>query len=172
MKNGLEALAREVIASLKERGETLATAESCTGGLIAETLTRIPGASDVFLGSVIAYADEIKTNLLGVPKRTMARHGAVSEEVAFAMARGAQKQLRATWALSVTGISGPGGGSATKPVGTTCFGLATPHSVLAKRIQMRDQGRQSNREQSARLALQMLLKELVTLSRGVLPKDD
>jgi nicotinamide-nucleotide amidase len=109
---------------LKERRMTLALAESCTGGLLAHHITLIPGSSDYFLGAVIAYANRIKEEVLGVSGRTLKKFGAVSEETAREMALGAGKITGADLALSVTGIAGPGGGSASKPVGTVCFGLA------------------------------------------------
>jgi nicotinamide-nucleotide amidase len=106
-----------VLALLRARGLTLATAESCTGGLVAARLTSIPGSSDVFVGGVVAYADDVKQEQLGVPADLLAAHGAVSPEVAEAMAHGARERLRADVAVSVTGIAGPDGGTAEKPVG-------------------------------------------------------
>jgi nicotinamide-nucleotide amidase len=106
-----------VLALCRERGLSLATAESCTGGMVAERLTSVPGSSDVFVGSVVAYANEVKERELGVPAALLAEHGAVSEEVAVAMARGARERLDADVAVAVTGIAGPGGGTAEKPVG-------------------------------------------------------
>ena len=106
-----------VLALCRERGLSLATAESCTGGMVAERLTSVPGSSDVFVGSVVAYANEVKERELGVPAALLAEHGAVSEEVAVAMARGARERLGADVAVAVTGIAGPGGGTAEKPVG-------------------------------------------------------
>jgi nicotinamide-nucleotide amidase len=106
-----------VLDLCRERGFMLGTAESCTGGMVAERLTSVPGSSDVFLGTVVAYADEVKLRELDVPGELLERHGAVSAEVAAAMAAGARKRLRADVALAVTGIAGPGGGSPEKPVG-------------------------------------------------------
>ena len=106
-----------VLALLRARGLTLATAESETGGMVAERLTSVPGASDVFLGSVVAYANEVKEKQLGVPRSVLTAHGAVSAETAAAMARGARERLGADVAVSVTGIAGPGGGTPEKPVG-------------------------------------------------------
>jgi nicotinamide-nucleotide amidase len=106
-----------VLELCRARGLTLATAESCTGGLVAARLTSIPGSSDVVLGGVVAYADEVKARELGVPAALLAEHGAVSAEVAEAMARGARERLGADIAVSVTGVAGPGGGSEEKPVG-------------------------------------------------------
>ena len=113
--------------ALRARKWRLATAESCTGGLLAGTCTAPAGASDWFAAGVVSYANDAKTGLLGVPAPLIARHGAVSGEVADAMARGALAQADVQLALSVTGIAGPGGGSAAKPVGTVWLGLAWTH---------------------------------------------
>jgi nicotinamide-nucleotide amidase len=106
-----------VLDLCRARGLTLATAESCTGGMVAERLTSVPGSSAAFLGAVVAYADEVKARELGVPPDVLERHGAVSAEAAAAMAAGARARLRADVAVAVTGIAGPGGGSGEKPVG-------------------------------------------------------
>jgi nicotinamide-nucleotide amidase len=115
-----------VLDRCRERGWTLATAESCTGGLVAAGLTAIPGATDVVAGGIVAYANEVKIGELGVPPELIERHGAVSAEVAEAMARGARERLGVDVALSVTGIAGPGGGSENKPVGLVYFHVETP----------------------------------------------
>jgi nicotinamide-nucleotide amidase len=109
---------------LREYGKTLACAESCTGGLMAEKLTRVPGSSAYFLGGVVAYANEAKMALLGVPEETLAAHGAVSNEVALAMAEGARERFGADFGVSTTGISGPDGGTEDKPVGLVSIGIA------------------------------------------------
>ena len=106
-----------VLDLCRERGLTLGTAESCTGGMVAERITSIPGSSDVFTGAIVAYADEVKGRELGVPQDVLERHGAVSAETAAAMAAGARNRLGVDVALAVTGIAGPGGGSEEKPVG-------------------------------------------------------
>jgi len=121
-----DSLASVVLERLRRRGETLAVAESCTGGGLGTALAAVPGASDVFLGGVIAYANSLKEGLLGVPPELLAEHGAVSDPVAIAMAEGVRRRTGSDWALSVTGIAGPGGGSATKPVGLVHLGLAGP----------------------------------------------
>jgi nicotinamide-nucleotide amidase len=108
----------EIVLDLcRARGLTLATAESCTGGMVAERITSIPGSSEVFVGAIVAYADEVKARELGVPAEVLAQHGAVSAETAAAMASGAREHLGTDVAVSVTGIAGPGGGTETKPVG-------------------------------------------------------
>ena len=121
-----QSLASVVIDRLRNRGETVAVAESCTGGGLGAALAAIPGASDVFLGGVIAYANAVKRDLLGVPEALLATHGAVSDPVALAMAEGSRRLTGSTWALAVTGIAGPGGGSADKPVGLVHIALAGP----------------------------------------------
>ena len=114
-------LAEVVLAAARRVGATIATAESCTGGLVGGRLTAIPGSSDVVLGGIIAYADRVKERTLEVPVALLKAHGAVSEPVVRAMAEGAARRLGATLTIAVTGISGPGGGSEEKPVGTTWF---------------------------------------------------
>jgi nicotinamide-nucleotide amidase len=115
-----------VIARAADAGETLAVAESCTGGLVGGALTSVPGSSEVFLGGVIAYANHIKESVLEVPRELLVAHGAVSEDVARAMASGVRRRFGADWSVATTGIAGPGGGTAEKPVGTVCVGLAGP----------------------------------------------
>ncbi|SBO43683.1 competence/damage-inducible protein A [Cyanobium sp. NIES-981] len=119
-----DSLASVVLEQLRRRGETLAVAESCTGGGIGAALAAVPGASDVFLGGVIAYANAVKEGLLGVSALDLERHGAVSDPVALAMAAGARRLAGATWGVAVTGIAGPGGGSEQKPVGLVHIAVA------------------------------------------------
>lgn len=121
-----QSLAAVVGAGLRSAGQTLAVAESCTGGMVGQYVTAVAGSSDYFLGGVLAYANRIKTQLLGVPADVLAAHGAVSEPVAAAMAEGAIRLSGATWGLSVTGIAGPGGGSVEKPVGLVFIALSGP----------------------------------------------
>lgn len=129
----LDAAARATIARLRAAGAMLVTAESCTGGLIAGAVTEIPGSSDVLHGGYVTYANAAKTGMIGVPAELIATHGAVSREVAQAMARGALARSGATVAIAVTGVAGPGGGSPEKPVGTVWFGLATASSSHEER---------------------------------------
>ncbi len=121
----------ELRALLAEKNATLAAAESCTGGLVAKRLTDVPGSSEVFLGGVVAYANDAKVSLLGVSTETLTRHGAVSEEVAREMAYGAMKKFGASIGISTTGIAGPGGGTTEKPVGTVCFGFASGDTLAS-----------------------------------------
>jgi nicotinamide-nucleotide amidase len=123
-----------VLERCRERGLTLATAESCTGGLVSARLTSVPGSSDVFLGGVVAYSNEAKLRELGVPPEVLERHGAVSAEAAEAMADGARAALGADVAVSVTGIAGPGGGTAEKPVGLVFVGVAGPEEAATRKM--------------------------------------
>lgn len=127
-------LPQTVIALATAAGRSLAVAESCTGGLVGGALTGVAGASACFRGGVLAYADEAKHDLLGVPRDVLARDGAVSEAAVLAMAAGCRERLGADLAVSVSGISGPGGGSADKPVGTTWLAVATPAATFAQRL--------------------------------------
>ena len=129
-----DSLAAVVLARLRTRGQTLAVAESCTGGGLGAALAAVPGASDVFLGGVIAYANAVKQGLLGVPAATLAAHGAVSDPVAQAMAEGARRATGADWALAVTGVAGPGGGSAEKPVGLVHIAVAGPDGCSSEGV--------------------------------------
>lgn len=121
-----------VLAACRERGLTLATAESCTGGLVGARLTGVPGSSDVFLGGIVAYANAVKMARLGVPEAVLVAHGAVSAETAAAMASGARVAIGADIAVAVTGVAGPGGGTAEKPVGLVHFAAEAPWGQLAE----------------------------------------
>ena len=125
-----------VLELLRGRGLTLATAESCTGGQVAKRLTDVPGSSDVFLGSVVAYSDDVKERLLDVPDEVLAAHGAVSAETARAMAHGARGRLGADVAVAVTGVAGPGGGTPEKPVGLIYLHVISPDGEHGSRIDL------------------------------------
>lgn len=144
---------------LRLRGLKLATAESCTGGLIANRITDVPGSSDYFLGGVTAYAYEAKVALLDVSWDTLKAYGAVSRETVLEMARGARKALSADLAISVSGIAGPGGGLPNKPVGTTWFGLVTPDGEWAYLHQFNGD-RLQNKSLAADVALRILIDYL------------
>lgn len=131
----IETAARATLEALRRRGVMAATAESCTGGLIAGALTAIAGSSDVVDRGFVTYSNGAKTQMLGVPATLIAEHGAVSQPVAAAMAEGALLRSDAGIAVSVTGVAGPGGGSADKPVGTVWFGLVvTGQATRTERI--------------------------------------
>ena len=153
-------LAAVVLERARRAGVSLATAESCTGGLVGGRLTEIPGSSDVFIGGVICYANRLKTALLGVPPALIETQGAVSEPVARAMAEGARERLGVDLAVAVTGIAGPGGGTAEKPVGTVWFGRASPAGTEARRIIFLG-SRREVRERAAQTALYLLDRRLL-----------
>lgn len=144
----------DVIRLLKRRGATLATAESCTGGRIAAAFTAEPGASDYFLGGVVAYSNEMKIELLGVEREAIEKHGAVSREVAEQMALGAQRITGADCTLATTGIAGPGGGTPEKPVGTVWIAVATPDSVAARCFHFSGNTRAENMDSAVRAAIE------------------
>jgi nicotinamide-nucleotide amidase len=146
-------------AELRARAHTLAVAESCTGGLLGGRLTALPGSSDYFVGGVISYANEIKTSVLGVPQALLETHGAVSEPVAAAMASGARATTGATWGLAVTGVAGPDGGTAEKPVGLVYIACAGPAATRVERQRFAGD-RESVRSRAVTAALHALRRSL------------
>lgn len=140
--------------------QTVCTAESCTGGLIASRLTDVPGSSAYLLGGIVAYANSAKQSLLSVRQGTLMAYGAVSEPTAEEMALGAKERFGTDFALSVTGIAGPGGGTADKPVGLTYIGMAKPDGTVVVQRHVWEGTRKQNKAQSADAALQMLIDEL------------
>ena len=149
-----DTLASVVGTDLAASGQTLSTAESCTGGLIAKLLTDVPGSSAYYVGGAVTYADRLKERVLGVPAETLASMGAVSELTVRAMAQGAQEAFSTTFALAVTGIAGPGGGTSDKPVGLVFFGLATPTGCRVREMRLgTDAPRAMIRARAARIAL-------------------
>ncbi|MEE9442744.1 MAG: competence/damage-inducible protein A [candidate division Zixibacteria bacterium] len=151
----------EVIGQiLTEKGMTLAVAESCTGGLLGARITSVPGSSNYFPGGVIAYANDVKINKLGVPRDVLERFGAVSAETAKAMASGLVKLFGADMGVSITGIAGPGGGTEEKPVGTVFIGLAAGERVHYRKFNL-SLDREINRERAVATALNMVRKELL-----------
>jgi nicotinamide-nucleotide amidase len=162
-----ETLEKVVGDLLREEKATLATAESCTGGLLAERLTRIPGSSDYFPGGVVTYSNAQKTRLLGVPEELLAEHGAVSEPVARAMAEGVRRALGSDWGIGITGVAGPGGGSEAKPVGTVHLAVAGPGAGEVEHRQVRLPGdRDRVRRFSAQMTLEMLRRRLLAAAAG------
>ena len=157
MDNELLAAADRVLVACRAAGLMAATAESCTGGLIAAALTAIAGSSDVVERGFVTYSNEAKNEMLGVPLALIAAHGAVSEEVAAAMASGAVAHSRAQLAVSVTGIAGPGGGTAEKPVGLVCFGLARAGAPARTAWRVFPGDRAAVRHAAALFALGLLL---------------
>jgi nicotinamide-nucleotide amidase len=154
-----EALDAVVVRLLTAKNKTLALAESCTGGYIANRITNIPGASAVFLGGLVTYSNDAKQAFVGVRAETLAQHGAVSEPVAREMAEGARMKMGADYALAVTGIAGPGGGSAEKPVGTVFIAFATANGTEVKQL-LNQYDRETFKFLTSQQALDMLRKEL------------
>jgi len=134
-------------------------AESCTGGKLSAKVTENPGVSDIFMGSVVCYANSAKEDILGVLRESIEKEGAVSETVALQMAKGAQKVLRTNWAAAITGIAGPDGGTKTKPVGTVCFGIVGPGVEYTVK-KLFTGSRVQIQEQSAEQAVELLNKHL------------
>lgn len=153
----LESVTGEI---LRNKGMTLSTAESCTGGTIAQLITSIAGSSDYFKGSIVAYSNEIKENLLGVRHQTLLVHGAVSEQTVVEMAEGIKERFTTDYAIAVSGIAGPGGGTPEKPVGTTWIAIATPTEIIARKFLLGDH-RGRNIRKAAISALNMLRSKLI-----------
>jgi len=149
-----------VVRLLARRKNTFAIAESCTGGCIAHRVTNVPGASAVFPGGVVAYSNAAKQKFLGVRASMLARHGAVSEAVARAMAEGAREKFGVDFALAVTGIAGPAGGTRIKPVGTVFIALASKSKTVVAR-KLNPCGREQFKDLTAQQALEMLRARLV-----------
>jgi nicotinamide-nucleotide amidase len=162
-ENGLRRLAERIQGCCLAAGLTVATAESCTGGRIGDALTDVPGSSGYVRGGVIAYADAVKIALLGVPQCVIARHGAVSAQVAGAMASGARDRLGADAAVAVTGIAGPSGATAGKPVGLTYVAVADEAGVEIRRFAWHGD-REANKAASAQAALELLLTRVTAIA--------
>ena len=152
-------LAQSVLDACRARGWHVATAESCTGGLVAGALTAIAGSSDVVERGFVTYSNEAKSELLGVPPETIAAHGAVSSETAAAMAEGAVARAPVDLAISVAGVAGPDGGSATKPVGLVIFGLARRDGLCRTERRIFDGDRSAVRQAALQVALGLLAAE-------------
>jgi nicotinamide-nucleotide amidase len=150
---------------LRAAGATLTAAESCTGGLFSQRITAVAGSSDYFLGAAVTYSNELKTKLVGVPPAMLAEHGAVSEPVARAMAEGVRRELGSDWGVGITGVAGPGGGSAEKPVGTVHLAVAGPGDGEMEHRRVRLPGdRDRVRRFSTQIALEMLRRRLLAVA--------
>ncbi len=149
-------LARQVGAACHDRGIRLATAESCTGGLVAHLITEVPGSSAWFVGGIVTYSNAVKTGLVEVSAEVLAAHGAVSAQVARAMADGARRRLGADLAIAVTGVAGPDGGTEAKPVGLTYVAVADAAGDDVRRY-LWDADRSGNKRASAGAALDLVL---------------
>ncbi len=152
-------LSREIQQLVYEAGKTLGTAESCTGGRIAESIIAVPGASEYFKGGVISYTDEIKEHVLGVDHDTLVEKDAVSEEVARMMVQGATRVLNVDYAIAATGYAGPGGGTKEIPVGTIWLACGSADDIVTMKL-TDDEGRDLNLAKATRTALQMFLDYL------------
>ena len=155
-----EEIEEVIVRILTQRKETLALAESCTGGSVANRITNVPGASAVFLAGLVTYSNEAKQRFLGVKASSIAEYGAVSEQVAREMAEGARAQTNADYAISITGIAGPGGGTPEKPVGTVCIGVAGPfETIVARNLNSWD--RETFKYVTSQQALEMLRRAML-----------
>lgn len=152
--------AEDVIRALRAKGWTMATAESCTGGMVAAAITDIAGSSQVFDRGFVTYSNAAKSDMLGVPAALIFQHGAVSEAVARAMAAGALKQSAAAVAVAITGVAGPGGGSLEKPVGLVHFACATKQKTVHLEMRYGDVGRAAVRKAAVLQALQLVFDAL------------
>jgi nicotinamide-nucleotide amidase len=160
---------QQVAAMLRERGQTLAVAESCTGGVLCARLTELPGSSGYFKGGVVAYSNDVKIALAGVPPELIERHGAVSQEVAEALADGARSQLDADVGIGVTGVAGPGGGTEEKPVGLVWISVALPGAVRLTRSMTLPGGRADVRDRATTVALHLLRRALLAAAPPAVP---
>lgn len=151
----------EIGCLLRSANLTLSTAESCTGGGVAARITSVPGSSDYFMGGIVAYANEVKRELLHVSMETLEKRGAVSRETVIEMAKGAMKTLKTDCAIATSGIAGPGGGTLEKPVGTIWIAVAYKNEIVTK-CQTGDEGRENNVKKTIENALLMLLEQLKT----------
>ena len=156
----IKKIANEVVALLRSKGYTFASAESCTGGAIASAITSVAGCSDVMLGAVVAYHNSVKQGVLGVAAETLGIYGAVSECVVREMVQGVSQKLGATCAVATSGVAGPGGGTAEKPVGTVWVAVKVGEKLITRLLQLGDCGREKNIEKTVCEVLLMLKAEL------------
>lgn len=160
IEKSLNELATRVVHKLRDKGLTMATAESCTGGIVASALTSVAGCSQVFNGAVVAYSNEVKASVLGVPQSILDVHGAVSEPVVAAMARGVCRITNSNCAVATSGVAGPGGGTPEKPVGTVWVAVVVNDITDTMLLQLQDKGRQNNICATAEKVLSLLLNLL------------
>ena len=151
-----DAVLEKIIKQLRGQKQTLGFAESCTGGLLSQQITMIPGVSDVFQGAVVSYANQVKQKLLGVSSKTLMAYGAVSESAVIEMAKGARSALDCDWSVAISGIAGPGGGSVDKPVGTVWVAVSGPRGEMSEKKKF-DGSRTEIQRQSAHFAANFLL---------------
>lgn len=159
--NEIHALAERLVAMLDERSLTIATAESCTGGAVSQALTSVAGCSSVMRGAVVAYHNDVKSGVLGVLPGTLATVGAVSEDVVCQMVCGVARLMMADCAIATSGIAGPGGGTAEKPVGTVWVAVKAGDVVKAKKLQLCDAGRSQNVANATYEALRFMYETLL-----------
>jgi PncC family amidohydrolase len=155
----MKKLAKKLGRLLLKHKKALSTAESCTGGMIAKVITDIPGSSRYFMGGVVSYSNEVKIKVLHVSKKLIEKHGAVSKEVAEAMVRGVQRLMHTDCAIAVTGIAGPDGGTAKKPVGLVYISVACGKGIEVKRF-IFQKDRDGNRKETTSTAIEMLIQKL------------
>lgn len=159
--NEIHALAERLVALLDERSLTIATAESCTGGAVSQALTSVAGCSSVMRGAVVAYHNDVKSAVLGVSAETLVAAGAVSEDVVCQMVCGVARLVMADCAIATSGIAGPGGGTAEKPVGTVWVAVKAGDVVKAKKLQLCDAGRLQNVANATYEALRFMYETLL-----------
>ena len=158
IKTEIARLSVDVVGLLRSKGYSFATAESCTGGAVASAITGVPGCSDVMLGGVVAYHNDIKQRVLGVSEETLRKYGAVSESVVREMVSGVADRFGADCAVATSGVAGPGGGTPEKPVGTVWVAVKVGDKVVARMLSLGDNGREENIMRTVLEVLQMLLK--------------
>ena len=160
MESNIKNLASGIVGLLRAKGYTFAAAESCTGGAIASAITGIAGCSDVMLGGVVAYHNDIKQMILGVSSESLYKYGAVSEAVVLEMVNGVSSRFHADCAVATSGVAGPGGGTPEKPVGTVWVAIKVGNDVSAHLLQLSDCGREGNINATVCRVLEMLLRKL------------
>lgn len=157
----MDSLVESIQKKLSDRKESVAIAESCTGGLVCARMTEQPGIAEVFWGGVVSYLNDVKRDILLVPEEDLKEHGAVSQTVALKMARGVREQLKSDWSVSITGIAGPGGGTPNKPVGTVWFAVVGPNLEESEKKLFKGD-RADIRRSSVQFALEFLEKHILT----------